>query len=101
MDCTKDLIEIRKNHACLRYAEKEEVEENVRFSSIEQQVLLYQCKDSEEVLTIFFNPTNGTFHYEFDQDQTLIYYNKKIEESGCRHLTIAPFSVIVACHKYS
>ena len=101
VECTKDLIEIRKNHACLRYAEKEEVEENVRFSSIEQQVLLYQCKDSKEVLTIFFNPTNGTFHYEFDQDQTLIYYNKKIEESGCRHLTIAPFSVIVACHKYS
>ena len=101
VECTKDLIEIRKNHACLRYAEKEEVEENVRFSSIEQQVLLYQCKDSKEVLTIFFNPTNGTFHYEFDQDQTLIYYNKKIEESGCRHLTIVPFSVIVACHKYS
>lgn len=22
VDCTKDLIEIRKNHACLRYAEK-------------------------------------------------------------------------------
>lgn len=93
---TKDCIELRKQHACLRYATKEEVQKNVHFSDIEGKCLAYYTKDDTEELMIFFNPCDREFNYSFDHTRQLLFYNGKVDNEIVNgYLKIQPLSVIV------
>lgn len=91
----KDLIRIRKQHAVLRYATREEVEQHVSFADIDQKVLLYKIKDTQDDMVIIFNPTSEQFSYELEMEYPLIYYNGASQGKMIKTVDIAPYSTIV------
>lgn len=95
VDCTKDLIQIRKAHACLRYAEKEDVEKYVRFNSIQNKALIYICEDEKEELTIIFNPTVDTFIYQPEHLSDLIFDNKAVDVKAVSSVNLDAHSVVI------
>lgn len=95
VECTKELIELRKTYACFRYRTKEEVAANVHFIDIDHQVLLYQMHDALDDMVVVFNPTGAHYEYDFQKGYTLLYYNKKNEDILIQKLNIDPYSVIV------
>ena len=95
VNCTKDLIQIRKAHPCLRYSTKEDVEHNVRFDTIQNKALIYICEDDEEELTIIFNPTLDSFNYQPSHLSTLIYEDKAVDACKVSTLDIQPYSVVI------
>jgi len=98
VDSTRALIQIRKEHACLRYANVDEVRAHVSFQDIDRKVLLYQIHDEKETMLIFFNPTMEQFTYHLDQPYELLYYNTKVEKEYHQELQITPCSTIVLVH---
>lgn len=93
--CTKDLIQIRKAHPCLRYSEKEDVEKNVHFDTIQNKALIYYAEDQDEELTMIFNPTNDMFGYQPPHLSTLIYEDKAVDACKVSHVNIQPYSVVI------
>ena len=95
VEVTKDLIQIRKAHPCLRYSEKEQVEKYVRFDTIQNQALIYICEDEKEELTTIFNPTSNTFSYQPAHLSTLIYEDKAVDACKVSHVELLPHSVVI------
>lgn len=95
VESTKALIEIRKNYACLRYATREDVVNNVEFHDIDRKVLIYQVKDAQDELMIFFNPTYEQFVYSLASDYDVLYYNGRASKEPCHELHIGGVSTIV------
>ena len=95
VDCTKDLIQIRKAHPCLRYSEKEDVEKYVSFDTIQNHVLIYKTADENEELTVLFNPTVKSYTYQPEHVSTLIYEDKAVDACKVSCVDIQPHSVVI------
>lgn len=95
VQCTKALIELRKEYACFRYASAEEVNRYVSFEDLERKVLLYKIKDDHSDIIVIFNPMQESFHYCFDGDYRLLYHNGKAAGEMISEIDILPVSVIV------
>lgn len=95
VDCTKELIQIRKKHACLRYPSSQEVQDHVRFDTIQNKVLVYKIFDEKEELIVFFNPSGEYFTYDLGKAYRLEYYNGKSEDILIQKVNVEPYSVIV------
>ena len=94
VDYTKDCIKLRKQYSCLRYSTKELIKKHVTFSEIDNVCLVYDIKDENEHLTIFFNPldrqySTTTLKRELIFDDGLV--NKVVNDT----VIIPPLSVIV------
>jgi pullulanase len=92
---TKDLIQIRKAHPCLRYSEKEDVEKYVRFDTIQNKALIYFAEDENEELAMIFNPSYESFTYQPAHLSTLIYDNQAVDACKVSHVDIRPHSVVI------
>lgn len=95
VDCTKELINIRKKYACLRYSSSQEVQNHVCFDTIQNKVLVYKINDDKEKLIMFFNPSTEVFTYDLKEVYQLVYYNEKSEDILIQKVNIEPYSVIV------
>lgn len=95
VDCTKELIRIRKKHDCLRYQSSHEVQEHIHFDMIQNKVLIYKIHDENEEMVIYFNPTGEYFTYDLGKAYRLEYYNGKAEDILIQKVNIDPYSVIV------
>lgn len=95
VESTKDLIALRKEYSCFRYASKEEVMAHVTFETIAQKVLLYKMKDDVNDVVVIFNPTDETMEHELAYAYTLRYYNGKSEDILLKKVTISAYSTIV------
>lgn len=95
VDCTKELIKIRKAHPSFRYSSAQEVEQFVSFDTIDQKVLLYKVKDENEELIAIFNPTSESFRYDFPQAYHLLYQDGKTEDILIRSVNIQPYSTMI------
>ncbi|MEG0329357.1 MAG: type I pullulanase [Longicatena sp.] len=99
VESTKDLIQMRKKYACLRYSTKEEIEKYVTFEDIEQSVLVYRMKDETEEMMVFFNPTQTHYCYELHEEYQLLYNQKGIKDKKISKVEIAPYRTIVVYKK--
>ncbi len=58
---TQDFIQLRKDFDCFRFTTDQEMDEHIRFSDLDREVLIYQIEDIEhpayESLVVYFNPT--------------------------------------------
>ncbi len=99
VDCTKELINIRKKYACLRYSSSQEVQNYVCFDTIQNKVLVYKINDDKKKLIMFFNPSAEVFTYDLKEAYRLVYYNEKSEDILIQKVNIEPYSVIVLENK--
>lgn len=99
VDCTKELIALRKKHACFRYASAEEVVQYVSFDEIDHKVLIYKMQDDKEQMMVIFNPTQESFQYRLEEGYSLLYYNGKAEDIKMQVVDIRPVSTIILCKK--
>ena len=89
------LIKIRKMHPCFRLRTKEEIDHNVFFEVIENQVVVYGTRKDEDECVVFFNPTSRSFEYFLQESGQIIYDSENANNPYTSHLHIAPFSVLV------
>lgn len=101
VECTRELIKIRKAHPCLRYADADEVAKNVSFDTIDQKVLLYKAKDEHEEIITIFNPTQESFHYDLSDAYHLLYHDGPTEDILIQHANITPYSTMIFLKKYA
>lgn len=92
---TKDLIEIRKKHACFRLSTKEEIEQGVQFDSIYDQVLVYECQKDNDHCIAFFNPTNIPYDYHVHEMVHVLFDNGNMNALDSQDIHIAAFSVVI------
>ena len=96
VQCTKDLIKIRKANPLLRYATKEEVEQHVSFDTIQNKALIYRMDDVDDSMIVIFNPSGERFeHYLGPDAYRLIYYNGASEDILIQKVNVDPYSVII------
>lgn len=91
----KDLCEIRKKYACLRYSKGEDVAKNVSFESLYEAILLYHTKDEKDELQIYFNPTYNKYRIEAAAGYKMIFYNQKLVEEDTTTFDINPQTVVI------
>lgn len=99
--CTKELIALRKQYACLRYSTKEQIQRHVSFESIAQSILLYKMKDEQDDMIVIFNPTDAHYSYQCKGAYECIYYNGNITFHDIHQIAIEPYSTIIAYRKSS
>lgn len=80
LECTKALIQIRKRYDCLRYDNREAVEQHVSFDTVDGKALVYKVRDEHDELIAMFNPTYDTLHYHFQDSYWRIYDNGECDE---------------------
>ena len=95
VECTKELIKVRKAHPCLRYATTQEVENNISYQVIDNKALIYHMNDANEEMIVIFNPTGEYFNYHVNNGMQLLYYNGKVEDIKIQSVNIEPYSVII------
>lgn len=96
IDCTRTLIKIRKQYACLRYTQREQIEKYVHFDAINGTSLVYQIKDENDDMMIVFNPTYDVLHYNFPYSYRMIYDNGEYNDTlGMVMVTIEPFHTMI------
>lgn len=95
VQCTKDLIALRKTHPSLRYATKEEVEAHVHFDVVNGKALVYRMDEDFSSLVVIFNPSNDRFEYDLGCAYHLLYYNGASEDVLVQKMNIEPYSVVV------
>lgn len=99
VECTKELIKLRRTHACLRYCRKEDVEQHVHFDTIQNKALIYKLLDDTEEMIILFNPSQEYFTHDMNTAYKLLYYNGKAEDILIQKVNVEPYSVIVFTRK--
>ena len=99
VECTKELIKLRRAHACLRYCRKEDVEQHVHFDTIQNKALIYKLLDDTEEMIILFNPSQEYFTHDMNTAYKLLYYNGKAEDILIQKVNVEPYSVIVFTRK--
>ena len=92
---TKKLIQIRKNHPCFRLRSAEEIENGVRFDSIYDQVLVYDCIKEHDHCLAFFNPTNIPYDYHLNENCMILFDNGQCNNEKTQDIHIAAFSVVI------
>ena len=89
------MIQIRKNHPCFRLSSTEEIENGVRFDSIYDQVLVYDCIKEHDHCIAFFNPTNIPYDYHLKENCTILFDNGQCNNEQTQDVHIAAFSVVI------
>lgn len=93
---TKDCIELRKQHPCLRYPTTKEILDHVSFFDINSTVLCCHIVDEQEDLTIIFNPSDNAFSYWLEEAHQVLFYNGAVKNKKMNGMmNIEPLSVIV------
>ncbi|MBP3853206.1 MAG: type I pullulanase, partial [Erysipelotrichaceae bacterium] len=95
VDRVKELISIRKEHACFRLDSVEKIRQHVQFETIQDQVLVYRCQADDDACIVFFNPTYNTFSYTLKEPTDVLFDNGCSNEKSSANITIAPHSVVV------
>lgn len=81
VDDIKEIIKLRKNNKCFRYATRTEIEENIKVENIDFKMLKYTLRQDEgeyKEFVIYINPSSFRFDYEETRYQHL--YGKLIEK---------------------
>lgn len=100
VQATKDCIRLRKEHPSLRLSSRQKILENVSFADLENECLIYRTKDQQETLTILLNPLNKVYHYSFEGQDELLFYNGYVgDEIVNGYLKIEPLSTVVLRRK--
>jgi pullulanase len=92
---TKALIKIRKEHACFRLSSTEGIENGVRFNSILDKVLVYECQLEQDHCIVFFNPSEEYYDYHLNDNVHVIFDNGIRNDEFTYDVQIAPYSVVV------
>ncbi len=97
---TKALIQIRKDHACFRLRTRKECKDNVYFSTIEDEALVYNTRKEMDHCIVFFNPSLNHHEYKLDRNVKILFDNGNCNESKTNLVQIAPVSVVVCGFEY-
>ena len=93
----KDLTEIRKKYACLRFANAEDVKKNVKFEVLHDGVLKYQTQDEKDALIIYFNPTYNKYKMCVEKGYEMIFYNQKLTSDKTKEYDLNPQMLVILC----
>lgn len=95
VEATKKLIEIRRNHPAFRLQSRDEIENNVKIETIDNQVMVYKVEKGDDRLIVFFNPTQNYYDYNLNSNARILFDSGHCNGEQSDKVYIAPISVVV------